>query len=64
MHLFHETKEIIRSRKSKKDRQYNGKKKKPNKQTTTYRTLHRKLKDLATQNALKTRDETPVLQKS
>ena len=39
---FEDTKEVIRIRKSKKDRQYNGQKKKKRKlQPTIYKTLHR-----------------------
>jgi len=40
--MFADTKGVIRSRKSKKNRQYNGQTK--NRQTTIYKTLHRKLK--------------------
>ena len=41
---FADSNEIMRSRKS-KDRRYNGQKKKnPKRQTTIYKTLHRKLK--------------------
>jgi len=39
---FEDTKEIIRIRKSKKDRQHNGQTKKE--QTMIYKTIHRKLK--------------------
>ena len=35
---------VIRSRKSKKDSEYNGQKKKDKGQTIMYKTLHRKLK--------------------
>jgi len=41
---FEETREAIRSRKSKNDRQYNGQKKNDKSQTTIYKTLHRRLK--------------------
>ena len=42
---FEDTKEVIRSRKLKTDRQYNGQKKKKTKgQTMIYTTLHSKLK--------------------
>ena len=36
--------EVIRSRKSKKDRQHNGQKKTTKEQTKIYKTLHRKIK--------------------
>ena len=41
---FNDTKRVIRSRKSKKERKHNDQKKKDNGQTTFYKTLHRKLK--------------------
>jgi hypothetical protein len=41
---FEDTKGVIRIRKSKKDRQHNGQKKKYKRQTTVYKTLHIKLK--------------------
>jgi hypothetical protein len=41
---FDDTKGVIRIRTSKKDRQYNGQKKRTKGQTTIYKTLHRKLK--------------------
>jgi hypothetical protein len=44
---FEDTKGVIRIRKSKKDRQYNGQKQKG--QTTIYKTLHTKTKNLATE---------------
>ena len=39
-----DTKEIIRSRKMKKDRQHNGQQEKEIRTKTAYKTLHRKLK--------------------
>ena len=39
-----DTKGVIRSRKSKKDRQFNGQKKLKKEQTMIYKILHRKLK--------------------
>jgi len=41
---FEDTKGVIRIRKSKQDRQHNGKKKRTKGQTTIYKTLHIKLK--------------------
>jgi len=43
--VFEDTKELIRIRKLKKNRQHNGQKKKDKRtKTTFYKTLHRKLK--------------------
>jgi len=41
---FEDTKGVLRFRKSEKDRQHNGQKKKSKWTTTIYKTLHRKLK--------------------
>jgi hypothetical protein len=41
---FEDTKEVIKIRKSKKDKQHNGQQKKDKRTTTIYKTLHRKLK--------------------
>jgi hypothetical protein len=41
---FEDTKGVIRSCKSKKDRQHNGQKKKDKRKSTIYKTLYRKLK--------------------
>jgi hypothetical protein len=42
--MIEDTKEIIRSRKLKKDRQHNGQQEKEIRTKTAYKTLHRKLK--------------------
>jgi hypothetical protein len=41
---FADTKGVIRSHQSKKDKQYNGQRKRTKGLTTIYKTLHRKLK--------------------
>ena len=44
--VFEETKVVIGIRKSKRDRQHNGQMKKEKEQTTIYKTLHRKRKNV------------------
>ena len=55
--MFVDTKGVIKSRESRKDRQHNGQKKSMKGQTMIYKTLHRKLKIKQHEPPLKTGDE-------
>jgi hypothetical protein len=60
---FEEKKEVIRSRKSKKDRQHNGQKKKDKRTNNNLQNIAHKTKDRVTWTPQKTLEWTPVLQK-